>query len=55
MSLILYTHTHTHTHNIIQAPASHVFAGRGFEILQELPKCATETQNEQTLLEKWHQ
>ena len=26
-----------------------------FEILQELPKCDTETQSEQMLLEKWHQ
>ena len=25
-----------------------------FEILQELPKCDTETQSEQMLLEKWH-
>ena len=26
-----------------------------FEILQELPKCETETQNEQMLLEEWRQ
>ena len=26
-----------------------------FEILKELPKCDTETQSEQMLLEKWHQ
>ena len=28
------------------------FAGEGFEILQELPKCDTETRSEQMLLEK---
>ena len=28
-----------------------LFAGGGFEILQELPKCDTETQSKQMLLE----
>ena len=37
-----------------QIITTNIIEMKNLEILQELPKCDTDTQSEQKLLEKWH-